>query len=156
MMLYILKSALLLAILYGAFALLLSRETFHRFNRLALLGVLIASLVLPAIQISIKKPSFLSYEEAELVLSDLQSDSKEYEHLQCETSDETANPQVPYSRIANPTEHDEASEQLTSGRFTPSLEGLGEAFFAEGLGEAPTSSSLKRWPGKPTITQPAD
>ena len=130
---YIIKSALLLAILYGGFALLLSRETFHRFNRLALLGVMIASLVLPAIHITMQKPSFLSYEDAELVLSDLQSDSKEYEHLQCETSDETANPQVPYSRIANPTEHEEASEQLTSGRFTPPLEGLGEATYFVGL-----------------------
>ncbi|MBO4549289.1 MAG: M56 family metallopeptidase, partial [Bacteroidaceae bacterium] len=80
-----------------------------------------------------QKPSFLSYEEAELVLSDLQSDSKEYEHLQCVTSDETANPQVLYSRIVNPTEHEEASEQLTSGRFTPPVEGLGEAVYFVGL-----------------------
>ena len=103
-MVFLLKSTILLTVLYGAFALLLSRETFHRFNRLALLGVMIASLVLPAVQISMKKPSFLSYEKAGQVLSDLQSDSKEYEHLQCEASDGIANPQVPYSRIANPTE----------------------------------------------------
>jgi len=62
-MLYILKSALLLALLYGSFALLLSRETFHRFNRLALLGVLLASMILPAIHLNLKKPSYLSYEE---------------------------------------------------------------------------------------------
>ena len=103
-MVFLLKSTILLTVLYGAFALLLSRETFHRFNRLALLGVMIASLVLPAVQISMKKPSFLSYEKAGQVLSDLQTDSKEYEHLQCEASDGIANPQVPYSRIANPTE----------------------------------------------------
>ena len=63
MMLYILKSALLLALHYGSFALLLSRETFHRFNRLALLGVLLVSMILPAIHLSLKKPSYLSYEE---------------------------------------------------------------------------------------------
>ena len=57
MIIYLIKSALLLAILYGGFALLLSRETFHRFNRLALLTVMIMSLVLPAIQI--KAPSQL-------------------------------------------------------------------------------------------------
>ena len=57
MIIYIIKSALLLALLYGGFALLLSRETFHRFNRLALLTTMIASLVLPAIQI--KAPSQL-------------------------------------------------------------------------------------------------
>lgn len=60
MLTYLLKSALLLALLYGGFALLLSRETFHRFNRLALLCVLVASLVLPAVQLTMNKPSFLS------------------------------------------------------------------------------------------------
>jgi len=54
---FLIKSALLLAILYGGFALLLSKETFHRFNRLALLSVMVMSLVLPAIQI--KAPSQL-------------------------------------------------------------------------------------------------
>ena len=53
----------MLALLYGSFALLLSRETFHRFNRLALLGVLLVSMILPAIHLSLKKPSYLSYEE---------------------------------------------------------------------------------------------
>ena len=54
---FLIKSALLLALLYGGFALLLSKETFHRFNRLALLTAMIASLVLPAIQL--KAPSQL-------------------------------------------------------------------------------------------------
>lgn len=57
---YIIKSALLLTLLYGCFALLLSRETFHRFNRIALLSVLIAALVLPAVKLSFHKPTFLS------------------------------------------------------------------------------------------------
>ena len=57
MIIYLIKSALLLALLYGGFALLLSKETFHRFNRIALLTTMIASLVLPAIQI--KAPSQL-------------------------------------------------------------------------------------------------
>ena len=61
---YIIKSTLLLALLYGSFALLLSRETFHRFNRLALLGVLVASMVLPFVQLTIQKPEFLNYEDA--------------------------------------------------------------------------------------------
>ena len=63
---YIIKSCILLALLYGSFALLLSRETFHRFNRLALLGVLVASLILPAVQLSVKKPSYLNYEEVQI------------------------------------------------------------------------------------------
>ncbi len=66
MLAYIIKSALLLAVLYGSFALLLSRETFHRFNRLALLLVLVVSLILPAVQLSVKKPSYLNYEEVQI------------------------------------------------------------------------------------------
>ena len=40
---YILKSALCLAAFYLFYRLLLSRETLHRFNRVALLGVLLLS-----------------------------------------------------------------------------------------------------------------
>ncbi|MBO7167440.1 MAG: M56 family metallopeptidase [Bacteroidaceae bacterium] len=50
-----------MALLYGAFALLLSRETFHRLNRLALLCVLVASVALPAIQITLDNAPFMSY-----------------------------------------------------------------------------------------------
>ena len=57
MFVYIIKSSLLLALLYGSFALLLSRETFHRFNRVALLSVLLASMILPVIRLTIKAPS---------------------------------------------------------------------------------------------------
>ena len=64
MMLYLLKSALLLSLLYGAFALLLSREPFHRLNRVALLCVLIASVVLPAVQISLEMPDFWGFLDA--------------------------------------------------------------------------------------------
>ena len=63
---YLIKSCLLLTLLYGGFALLLSRETFHRFNRMALLSVLVASMILPAIHLSLKKPSYLSYEEVDV------------------------------------------------------------------------------------------
>ena len=52
MMLYVLKSALLLTLLYGGFSILLSRETFHRFNRMVLIGIVLLSLVLPAVHIT--------------------------------------------------------------------------------------------------------
>lgn len=70
MLIYLLKSAILLALLYGSFALLLSRETFHRFNRLALLSVLVASLVLPAVQLSLNMPTWLNFSDSPSVLSD--------------------------------------------------------------------------------------
>ena len=88
---YIIKSALLLSVLYGSFALMLSRETFHRFNRVALLSVLVASMVLPLIEI--EAPSTLSlwgratepltyiqtlrFGENEMPLQTLQSDEEE-------------------------------------------------------------------------------
>ena len=40
---YILKSSLCLALFYLFYRLLLSKETFHRFNRIALLGVMLTS-----------------------------------------------------------------------------------------------------------------
>jgi hypothetical protein len=44
---YIVKSAVCLAVFYLFYRLLLSRETFHRFNRIALLGILILSCAIP-------------------------------------------------------------------------------------------------------------
>ena len=129
MLAYIIKSSLLLAVLYGGFALLLSRETFHRFNRIALLSVLVASLVLPLIRLSIQKPQFLCYkkpevvlaereapsdfpcrgrkpgEETDIVLADLKSDRTEHKHLQCTGKNGgIANPYTQYGRITNPSE----------------------------------------------------
>ena len=54
---YILKSSLCLAAFYLFYRLLLSRETLHRFNRVALLGVLLLSAVVPLIEVSTKRPS---------------------------------------------------------------------------------------------------
>lgn len=55
MIYFLLKSAILLSVLYGCFFVLLSRETFHRFNRGVLLAILISSLVLPAWQITLDR-----------------------------------------------------------------------------------------------------
>ena len=55
-MTYLLRSALLLTLLYGGFALLLSHETFHRLNRICLLLAMIASLLLPAAELRLDVP----------------------------------------------------------------------------------------------------
>ena len=60
MLIYALKSAAILTLLYVCFALLLSRETFHRLNRLMLLLVLIAAMVLPSIHIQTSQPTPLA------------------------------------------------------------------------------------------------
>ena len=49
---YILKSSVCLVLFYLFFRLLLSKETFHRFNRVALLGVLFFSLLIPCIEMT--------------------------------------------------------------------------------------------------------
>ncbi len=48
---YIVKSAVCLAVFYLFYRLLLSRETFHRFNRIALLGILILSCAIPLLMV---------------------------------------------------------------------------------------------------------
>ena len=96
MLTYLLKSALLLTFLYGSFALLLSRETFHRFNRLALLSVLVASLVLPAVQLTVKMPSILQSVEVPVPkISGMTLSTEDVEP-------ENVNPQSALSEVAEP------------------------------------------------------
>lgn len=54
---YILKSAICLAVFYLFYRLLMTRETFHRFNRFALLGILLLSSLLPLMEVSVKQPT---------------------------------------------------------------------------------------------------
>ena len=57
---YIVKSAVCLAVFYLFYRLLLSRETFHRFNRIALLGILILSCAIPFVEVTMKEPMEVS------------------------------------------------------------------------------------------------
>ena len=57
---YIVKSAVCLAVFYLFYRLLLSRETFHRFNRVALLGILILSCTIPFAEVTMKEPMEVS------------------------------------------------------------------------------------------------
>ncbi len=71
---YILKSSFCLALFYLFYRLLLSRDTFHRFNRLALLSLLVLSCVVPLIEVTsgsvseVNQP-FLSLEDLLLMAS---------------------------------------------------------------------------------------
>ena len=74
---YILKSAICLALFYLFYRLLLSRETFHRFNRVALLGLLVLSCVVPLIEVgseavNVLNRQFFSWEEM-LMMAELNS-----------------------------------------------------------------------------------
>ncbi len=57
---YILKSSICLALFYLFYRLLLSRETFHRFNRLAVLSLMILSCLIPLIQLTVNSSSDVS------------------------------------------------------------------------------------------------
>ena len=52
---YILKSSICLVGFYLFYRLLLSRETFHRFNRIALLSILLLSCLLPLVEVTVEK-----------------------------------------------------------------------------------------------------
>ena len=58
--LYLMKSALCLALFYPFYMVLLIRETFHRFNRMALISILVASVVIPACRITTEEPLLLT------------------------------------------------------------------------------------------------
>ena len=78
---YILKSAICLALFYLFYRLLLSKETFHRFNRLALLGLLVLSCIVPLIEVgtgatNVVNRQFISWEEM-LMMAEMSSMTEE-------------------------------------------------------------------------------
>ena len=62
MMVYILKSALVLALLYSCFFFLLSKETFHRLNRIMLNGFMLAALIVPLFHVTTQHPTVITEE----------------------------------------------------------------------------------------------
>lgn len=65
---YVLKASLCLTVFYLFYRALLGKETFHRFNRLALLGLLAFSYLLPAVEVTMPEAprmgqAFVSLEE---------------------------------------------------------------------------------------------
>ena len=53
---YMLKWACALTILYSFYRLLLSREKFHKVNRIVLLGILVSSMLLPLLTVPLNRP----------------------------------------------------------------------------------------------------
>lgn len=62
MMLYVIKAAITLALLYSCFFIFLSKETFHRFNRCMLVGIMLISLVMPMFHFTTEHPTTLNEE----------------------------------------------------------------------------------------------
>lgn len=75
---YILKWAVTLTLLYSFYGLCLRRETFHTLNRMVLLGILVASMVLPTFHVTTTQPTLLN-QSMESVESVMLSISEEQE-----------------------------------------------------------------------------
>ncbi|MDR1556930.1 MAG: hypothetical protein LBS88_07880 [Tannerellaceae bacterium] len=77
---FILKSTICLTVFYLFYKLLLSRDTFHRFNRVALLSIVCFSMLIPLCEVSLKKPIIMQppvlEQESILVMSSITESSE--------------------------------------------------------------------------------
>ena len=74
MMLYVIKAAITLALLYSCFFIFLSKETFHRFNRSMLVGIMLISLFMPMFHFTTSHPTTLN-EEVYIVQNYIEHDT---------------------------------------------------------------------------------
>ena len=74
MMLYVIKAAITLALLYSCFFIFLGKETFHRFNRCMLVGIMLISLVMPMFHFTTSHPTALN-EEVYIVQNYIEHDT---------------------------------------------------------------------------------
>ena len=89
-LIYILKSAFVLALLVSLFKLFMSRETFHKVNRYIMLSIVFIALLLPAVNLGIESPfkglvaaieNSLAAEEPEAVVGDIAIDMPAFDEL---------------------------------------------------------------------------
>ena len=87
-LIYILKSAFVLALLVSLFMLFMSRETFHKVNRYIMLSIVFIALLLPAVNLGIESPfkglvaaieNSLAAEEPEAVVGDIAIDMSAFD-----------------------------------------------------------------------------
>ncbi|MBP3408503.1 MAG: TonB family protein [Bacteroidaceae bacterium] len=89
-LIYILKSAFVLALLVSLFMLFMSRETFHRVNRYIMLSIVFIALLLPAVNLGIESPfkglaaaieNSFAAEEPEAVVGEIAIDMSAFDEL---------------------------------------------------------------------------
>ena len=89
-LIYVLKSALVLALLVSLFMIFMSRETFHRVNRYIMLSIVFLALLLPAVNLGIESPfnglgdaieDYFAAEEPEVVVGDIAIDMSAFDEL---------------------------------------------------------------------------
>ena len=114
-MIYLVLSAVCLALLYGVYRLALSRTTLHRFNRIMLLSIIGLSAILPAIRISaIGDRPLLHVQNS--VKEDAFSGSKvDSPQLPAEWSEEAFAEYVPLEDIEAPAERTDVKTSVATG-----------------------------------------
>ena len=114
-MIYLVLSAVCLALLYGVYRLALSRTTLHRFNRIMLLSIIGLSAILPAIRISaIGDRPLLHVQNS--VKEDAFSGSKvDSPQLPAEWSEEAFAEYAPVEDIEAPAERADIRTSVTTG-----------------------------------------
>ena len=60
LVIYIIKWAVSLTLLYSLYGLFLRRETFHSLNRFVLLGIMVVSMVLPLMHFTTSRPTVVN------------------------------------------------------------------------------------------------
>ncbi len=114
-MIYVVLSAVCLALLYGVYWLALSRTTLHRFNRSLLLSIIGLSAILPAIRISAIGDSPLLHVHNS-VREDAFSGSKgDSPQLPAEWSEEAFAEYAPVEEIEAPAERIDVRTSATTG-----------------------------------------
>ena len=114
-MIYLVLSAVCLALLYGVYRLALSRTTLHRFNRIMLLSIIGLSAILPAIRISaIGDRPLLHVQNS--VKEDAFSGSKvDSPQLPAEWSEEAFAEYAPIVAVEAPAERADAKTSVSTG-----------------------------------------
>ena len=114
-MIYLVLSAVCLALLYGVYRLALSRTTLHRFNRIMLLLIIGLSAILPAIRISAIGDRPLSHVQ-NTVKEDAFSGSKvDSPQLPAEWSGEAFAEYVPLGDVEAPAERIDVKTSVSTG-----------------------------------------
>lgn len=114
-MIYLVLSAVCLALLYGVYRLALSRTTLHRFNRSLLLSIIGLSAILPAIRISAIGDSPLLHVQNS-VKEDAFSGSKvDSPQLPAEWSEEAFAEYAPIVEVEAPVERADIRTSVTTG-----------------------------------------
>ena len=94
---YLVKSSLMLIVLYGCFMALLGKETFYRLNRIVILSIITSVLIIPALNITLPKPDFSNIWDEELSYTPITHEH--INHIPLNIADEEASTEATHMPI---------------------------------------------------------